>query len=257
MNAQRHVLDVVEDELWARRAAEVMAAAMTDAVERRGRCLMALSGGSSPLDVFAELAHLDVPWADVVICQADERVVPPDDSARNLAAQFERLGDLGARWLPLPVDSYLAGDSADDDESDGPMSDFLQQLVDVAGDPPVFDLIHLGLGSDGHTASLLPGDPVVGELRRYVALTEPYESGSSITRRLTLTRPVLDRSRMILWLVSGASKGPMLKRLLDGDMSIPAGLIHPPHSVVLADRSAARAVHDRPDDDYYDNDNDN
>ncbi len=115
----------------------------------------------------------------------------------------------------------------------------------------MFDLIHLGLGSDGHTASLVPGDPVVGELRRYVALTEPYASGGSTTRRLTLTRPVLDRSRMILWLVSGAGKGPMLGRLLDGDMSIPAGLVHPPHSVVVADRSAARAVHDKPADEDY------
>ncbi len=251
MSAQRHVLDVVDDDLWSRRAADVMAAAITAAVERRGRCLMAISGGSSPLDVFDRLAGLDVPWADVTIVQVDERVVPPDSPARNLAAQFERLGDVGARWLPLPVDALLAEDFPDESDLNEVAAEFLQQLTDTAGDPPVFDLVHLGLGSDGHTASLLPGDPAVGELRRYVALTELYGSGESMNRRLTLTRPVLDRSRMILWLISGASKGPMLKRLLDGDMSIPAGLIHPPHSVVVADHSAARAVHDRTDDDDH------
>lgn len=252
MNGQRNVLDVVEDDLWARRSAEIMAAAITSAVQQRERCLLALSGGSSPLAVFEKLARLDVPWPDVTIFQADDRIVPGEHEARNLAAQQEHLGRTAARWLALPVDRLLADGVVTDDPAapvdvaavDQVLDEYADELTAVAGSPPVFDLVHLGLGSDGHTASLVPGDPVVGELRRYVALTEPYEAGGLTTRRLTLTRPILDRARMILWLVSGSSKGPMLNRLLAGDMSIPAGLIHPPHSVVVADRSAARAVHD-------------
>lgn len=252
MSDQRHVLEVIDDDLWAKRASEVMAAAITDAVQKRGRCLMALSGGSSPWTVFDDLAAADLPWGDVTIFQVDERLVPPTDEARNLAGQQQRLAETGARWIPLPVDRLLTdspGSEPTTVDIGEVQRDFEAIITAEAGNPPVLDLVHLGLGSDGHTASLLPGDAAVGELRRYVALTEPYHSGSTTPgalalRRLTLTRPVLDRARMVLWLISGAAKGPMLGRLLNGDMSIPAGLVHPPHSVVLADRSAAKSVYD-------------
>lgn len=270
MSPDRHLLDVTSPQRWAERAAEVMATAMIAAVDRRERCLIALSGGSSPTEVFKILAdHDEVPWDRIVFLQVDERIVPLDSSARNLMGQRSVLGHLGASWLPLPVDELLTlrgrppvshePPRVIDHQHARPVLDrFTEQLVTMAGDPPVLDLVHLGLGADGHTASLVPGDPLVEELRRYVGLTGLY-SGSpptetqqqaaldpkrrtQPTQRISLTRPVLDRARMVLWLVRGSSKSAVLPRLLNGDMSIPAGLVHPAHSVVVADTEAAARV---------------
>jgi 6-phosphogluconolactonase/glucosamine-6-phosphate isomerase/deaminase len=105
----------------------------------------------------------------------------------------------------------------------------------IAGSPPVFDLIHLGLGPDGHTASLVPGDPVLDVTDADVALTEVYQG----RRRMTLTYPMINRSRRILWLVTGGDKVAMLRRLLDGDKSIPAGRMGQDRAVVIADSAAA------------------
>lgn len=272
MTAGNHVVDVVPTEQWANRAADVMAAAIVAAVEQRDRCLVALSGGSSPTEVFKALAlREEVPWEKVVLLQVDERIVPLDSSARNLMTQRGVLGHLGASWLPLPVGELLALRGRPPTNQDTPraidpdvarpvLEQFSEQLVALAGDPPVLDLIHLGLGSDGHTASLLPGDALVTELRRYVGVTGFY-SGSpptvtqqqaaldpnrqaQATQRVSLTRPVLDRARMVLWLVRGSSKSNILARLLDGDMSIPAGLVLPAHSVVVADGDAAVELRD-------------
>jgi 6-phosphogluconolactonase len=234
-----HILDISTPERWAERAAEVMAAAICAAIGRADRCLVALSGGSTPRPVFEALAAQDLLWEKVTILQVDERIVPDGDPARNLAGQRDALGHLGADWLPLPVEDLLEirPDDPDGSEQTAAVLDaFSTALVEVAGDPPVLDLVHLGLGDDGHTASLVPGDPLVDELRSYVGLTAEYNG----TRRVSLTRPVLDRARMVVWLVSGATKAGPLGRLLAGDLSIPAGLIRPAHSVVLADADAAR-----------------
>ncbi|MEM7275798.1 MAG: 6-phosphogluconolactonase [Actinomycetota bacterium] len=238
-----HILDITPTKRWALRCADVLEASIAQAVDRFDLCTLALSGGSTPGPVFESLAERELPWERVTILQVDERLAPAEDPARNLAAQQAALGDVGASWLPLPVDELLA--IADPEELFEPTHEaevkavldrFRVRLIDLAGDPPILNVVHLGLGDDGHTASLVPGDPLLTELRAYVGVTEPYNGH----RRLSLTRPVLDRARMVVWLVSGASKAEPLGRLLAGDMSIPAGLIMPAHSVVLADEDAAR-----------------
>ncbi len=235
-----HTLDITETDRWALRAADVMEAAIAQAIDRFGRCNMALSGGSTPAPVFASLAERELAWDAVTILQVDERIVPGDDPARNLTPQQEAFAELGANWLPLPVEDLLLLGPLDPVRGDvkAVLQRFGQQLVELAGEPPLLDLVHLGLGDDGHTASLVPGDPLVNQLRDYVGITEVYNGN----RRLSLTRPVLDRARMVVWLVSGSSKAGPLGRLLAGDMTIPAGLIRPAHSVVLADDAAARQV---------------
>ena len=235
-----HLLDISPTDRWAERAADVMAAAVSEAVQRSGRCLMALSGGSTPAPVFRSLAARDLPWDQVTIIQVDERLVADGDPARNLVQQRDAFGDTGASWLPMPIDALLdAASSADAGARRTSILDrFCLDLIELADDPPILDLVHLGLGDDGHTASLVPGDPLLAEMRDYVGLTDVYQG----TRRVTLTRPVLDRARMALWLVAGPDKAEPLGRLLQGDMTIPAGLIRPPHSVILADSDAARQV---------------
>ncbi len=269
MSEGRHLLDVTTSGRWPSRAAQVLGAAVSGAIEQRGRCLMAISGGSTPTPVFAELARLDLDWPKVTILQVDERIVPLDSSSRNLMVQRGLLGHLGCSWLPLPVDDLLALRGRPPTDQDQPrpitreaadpiLDRFAARLTDLADDPPVLDVVHLGLGSDGHTASLVPGDPLVDELRRYVGLTGLY-SGSPptttqavaaldkgairpTTQRVSLTRPVLDRARMALWLVSGADKADVVRRLMEGDMSIPAGLVRSAHSVIVADTDAAALV---------------
>ena len=108
-------------------------------------------------------------------------------------------------------------------------------LAKIAGSPPVLDLIHLGLGPDGHTASLVPGDPVLQVSDADVAVTGIYQG----RRRITLTYPLLNRARRILWLVTGSEKAGMLVRLRNSDPSIPAGRVNPERALVLADQAAA------------------
>jgi 6-phosphogluconolactonase len=115
---------------------------------------------------------------------------------------------------------------------------YAQSLVELAGLPPVLDLVHLGLGSDGHTASLVPGDPVLDVTDADVALTGVYQG----RRRMTLTYPVLNRARTVLWLITGEEKADMLVRLDRGDPTIPAGRIRQDHAIVLADTAAAQGL---------------
>ena len=237
MTSDLHLLDISVNDAWVTRAADVMAAAIEAAINRTDRCVMALSGGSTPAPVFAELADRDLLWELVTILQVDERMVPHGDPARNLTAQEAALGHLGARWLPFPIDELLSCAEPEQAARRCAVLDrYALALVELAGDPPVLDLVHLGLGDDGHTASLVPGDPLLHQMRDYAGVTGVYQG----SRRVTLTRPVLDRARMVVWLVSGANKAEPLGRLLRGDTSIPAGLIRPPHSVILADSDAAR-----------------
>lgn len=213
-----HHIEIAESAQLAERAADVFATAITASVEARGRCLVGLSGGSTPIPFFYALASRNLPWDKVTLIQVDERIAPDGSVDRNITEQrkaFGPLTDLG--WLILPVH--------DPDD----LGHFVAELVRLAGQPPVLDVVHLGLGADGHTASLIPGDPLVKERFAYVGRTRTYQG----TARLTLTRAVLERARLLVYLVEGADKSDALNRLNNADHTIPAGLIQPRQSVII------------------------
>jgi 6-phosphogluconolactonase len=176
------------------------------------------------------LADEPMPWKDLHVVQVDERVAPPGDPDRNLTYLRASL----LEHAPLPPEQIHAM-PVEDSDLEAAAATYARVLQQVAGSPPVLDLAHLGLGPDGHTASLVPGDPVLEVTDRDVALTGVYQR----RRRMTLTYPLLNRSRRILWLVTGAEKVQMLGRLQRGDPSIPAGRICPDEGLVLADFAAA------------------
>jgi len=214
----------------AREAARVIAAEARAAVAARGRFIVAISGGRTPWRMLRELAGEDVPWSGVHVVQVDERIAPAGDPDRNLTHLRESL----LEHAPLPADRIYAM-SVEEADVEVAARSYARILGQIAGAPPVLDLAHLGLGPDGHTASLVPGDPVLNVTDRDVALTGVYMG----RRRMTLTYPMLDRSRRILWVVTGAEKVTMLPRLLAADPSIPAGRVRQEHASVLADRAAA------------------
>src|SRR6516162_5190025 len=191
---------------------------------------MAVSGGHTPWLMLRMLADEKLPWQQVHVVQVDERVAPAADPDRNLAHLRASLLD----HAPLSPDNIHAMpvEAADLDRA---AAQYAATLRDLAGSPPVLDLIHLGLGPDGHTASLVPGDPVLDVTHADVAVTGPYQG----RRRMTLTFPIINRSRFILWLVTGSEKAATLVRLRDGDRSIPAARVRQDQALVVADRAAA------------------
>jgi 6-phosphogluconolactonase len=211
-------------------AARVIAAEARAVVAARGRFIVAVSGGSTPRRMFRALAGEDVPWTSVHIFQVDERIAPAGDPDRNLTHLCESL----LEHAPLPAEQIYAMPVEVADHEAAARS-YARTLERIAGTPPVLDLAHLGLGSDGHTASLVPGDPVLDVVDRDVALTGVYMQ----RRRMTLTYPMLNRARRILWVVAGLEKAAMLTRLCAADTSIPAGRVHQDRALVLSDSSAA------------------
>ena len=214
----------------ASKAAEVIAAEARVVVAARGRFIMAVSGGHTPWQMLRALANEDVPWESVHVVQVDERIAPAGDRDRNLI----HLRDSLLEHAPLPTTQIYAM-PVEQPDSEAAARSYALTLQQIAGTPPVLDLAHLGLGPDGHAASLVPDDPVLNVTDRDVALTGTYMK----LRRMTLTYPMLNRSRRILWLVTGAEKVAMLPRLLAADASIPAGRVQQQRSLVLADRAAA------------------
>ena len=214
----------------AREAAKIIATEARAAVTARGRFIMAVSGGKTPWQMLRDLAGEDVPWPDVHVFQVDERIAPAGDPDRNLTHLRESL----LSHAPLrPEQIYAMPVEIKDLEAAA--KSYVDTLQKVAGSPPVLDLAHLGLGPDGHTASLVLNDSVLDVVDADVALTGIYQN----RRRMTLTYPLLNRSRCVLWVVTGAEKVEMLARLRDGDVSIPAGRIRRENALVLADRAAA------------------
>jgi len=201
-------------------AATLLASALRETVGARGHGSLALSGGrAGPL--FAALGSRPVPWDHVDIFQVDERVAPNGHEDRNLGLLRSQLPEAALeRIRPMPVTDL---------ELEAGASDYAAAL------PDRLDAVHLGLGTDGHTASLVPGDPVLRTDDRDVAVSAPYEG----RRRMTLTFPALARARLVVWLVTGPDKWDVLRRLLDGDPAIPASHVAAPRQVIVADRSAA------------------
>ncbi len=219
-----HRLEVLDDvDSVLRRGAEEMAEAAKAAIAERGRAALAVSGGSGPWPMFSRLEDFGLDWTRIDIFQVDERVAPAGSPERNLTHLIEALS-IGAQGSirPMPV--------TDPD---------LEAAADryAASLPEALELAHLGLGPDGHTASLVPGDPVLDVMDRRVAVTAREYQG---TRRMSLTYPELSRVRKLLWVVTGENKRDALAKLIDRDPSIPAGRVEPGgESQILADRAAA------------------
>ncbi len=232
------MLEVVADrEALADRAVDVIVEIANQSIDERGIFTLAISGGSTPrrmLEVLAERPGVD--WERIHLFQVDERVAPDGDPDRNatmldealLTESFRSRHDVGGVWL-MPVT---------DGDLDSAASAYAATVDRIAGSPVVFDLVQLGLGSDGHTASLIPDDPILAVDDRDVATTEVYNG----RRRLSLTWPVLDRAKHQLWVIAGEDKGPALSQYLNADPAIPATLPTQARATVLVDEAAFSAT---------------
>ncbi|MFZ0664584.1 MAG: 6-phosphogluconolactonase [Acidimicrobiales bacterium] len=221
MSTDHELVTLPDADALAKAAAELVARRARNAVEQHGKFTFAVSGGKTPWAMFAELAHEDVPWGSVVIFQVDERVAPDGDPSRNLTNLTNSLGDARseAKVVAMPVT---------DPDLDRAAAEYASLL------PDRFDLVHLGIGPDGHTASLVPGDPVLLVTDRLVGLTGEYQGN----RRMTLTYPAIERADEILWLISGSDKRDALSKLLAGDTSVPAGRVEVEDQTILADAAS-------------------
>jgi 6-phosphogluconolactonase len=221
---------LADAEAVAREAASFIAGEARAAVAARNRFVLAFSGGRTPWQMLRFLADEAVPWRDVHVVQVDERVAPKGDPDRSLTHLAKSL----LERTPLPAEQFYAM-AVESPDLEAATKRYALALREIAGSPPVLDLVHLGLGNDGHTASLVPGDAVLGVTDSDVALTGVYQG----RRRMTLTYPIINRSRQVLWMVIGVDKSEMLQRLLAADESIPAGHVSQFQALVLADRAAA------------------
>ncbi len=220
---------LVDPEAVARTAAAFTAGEARTAVAARGRFVMAVSGGRTPWTMLRSLADQELPWSHVHVVQVDERVAPAEHPDRNLTHLRESL----LAHCPLRPEQVHAM-PVESENLEAASAQYAVTLQQTAGAPVVLDLVHLGLGPDGHTASLVPGDPVLDVTEADVAMTGVYQG----RRRMTLTFPILDRARRIVWLVTGREKAEMLARLCEADRSIPAGRVRQQQAVVLADDEA-------------------
>jgi 6-phosphogluconolactonase len=218
----------------ATRAAELAAAQLRDGLGARGRATLAVSGGRTPERMLALLAREELAWDRIDVFQVDERVAPAGDADRNALqlrrAFAARLATQPERFHFMPVESA--------DSSAGAAA-YARELAAAAGDPPTLDVVHLGLGSDGHVASLFPGSALLDDTRVPVAVTPEAHEGR---RRMTLTLPVLARARLVLLLVTGADKRAALARLTANDRGLVASRVPPARAMIVADLEAARSI---------------
>ena len=227
-------IEVLKDaEAVAREAAAIIAADARAAVAERGRYVLAVSGGHTPWVMLRALAGENVPWDSLHLVQVDERVAPAGHADRNLTHLRESL----LEHAPLR-EGQIHAMPVESSDLAGAAKQYAAILSGIAGSPPVLDLVHLGMGPDGHTASLVPGDSALEVMDADVAATGIYQG----RHRLTLTYPLINRSRRILWLVTGEKKADMLVRLRNQDISIPAGRVNQDAALVLADRGAAGEI---------------
>jgi len=216
-------------EAVSKRAAAIVAADAREAVAARGTYNVAFSGGHGPWVMMRELANEDVPWDKVQVFQIDERVAPAGDPDRN----FTHIRESLLSHAPLRPEQVHAM-PVEFRDLEAAAGQYAQTLREYCGATPLLDLAHLGLGPDGHTASLVPGDPVLNVTDRDVAITGVYQG----RQRMTLTYPMINRSRKILWLVTGADKVDALRKLRAGDTSIPGGRIAQENATLLAEQAS-------------------
>ncbi len=214
----------------ADRAAQVLAEHLRSAIRARGRATMAVSGGRTPEALLAALARHELAWQQVHVCQVDERIAPDAHPERNLGLLQRAL--FGHRAGPVPQLHAMPVTATDPGTA---AARYAGLLVALAGRPPVLDVVQLGLGVDGHTASLVPDDPILDVTDRDVAVTQPYQG----RRRLTCTFPLLARARHRVWVVSGTDKAPALSRVHAGDLQLPAARVPRQDARWLVDRAAA------------------
>jgi 6-phosphogluconolactonase len=234
MTSDPLAIEVLPDpEAVAARATGVLAGYVLEDAARHGAATLALSGGRTPRRVLERLATIELPWDRVAVFQVDERIAPLGHTDRNrthaaaaLAAPLRRHA-ASFHWMPV-----------EEPDLDAAARRYADALRSAAGTPVVLGTVHLGLGPDGHTASLFPGSPLVEERAREVAVTEPHLG----RRRMTLTLPVLNRARRIVWIVTGADKRAALAGLVAGDAGIVAGRVRRDGALVLADADAAAAL---------------
>jgi 6-phosphogluconolactonase len=220
-------------EVAAERAAEWLRAEIGRAVASRGHCRIALSGGRTPWRMLHDLRRLRVHWHGVEVFQVDERVVAASDERRNA----RQLADLLIAPDALAADAFHGMPVEHQPLAEGAV-DYATLLAERCGTPPVLDVVQLGLGSDGHTASLVAGDALLEDLDHDVGVSGVYQG----VRRMTLTYRALNAARHRLWLVTGADKARALRALWDGDASVPAGRVAREASFVFADAEAAAAL---------------
>lgn len=220
-----------EPEAAAAAAAACVGRLLSTATTARGRSSLALSGGHTARFLLDALARQPLPWHALTVFQVDERVAPPGQPSRNLTGlQTRLLIHAPPDWAGLramPVELCLRRAAAE----------YAEQLDRAAGRPPVLDVVHLGLGADGHTASLVPDDPVLAAVND-VAVTGVYRGH----RRVTLTYPCLARARHRVWLVTGADKAPVLAALMRGDRRLPASGLAGLKGTCYLDEAAAAAL---------------
>jgi 6-phosphogluconolactonase len=214
----------------ARKGAAFIAAAAHDAIEQRGRFVIAVSGGTTPRQMLRNLVAENIRWKNVDIVQVDERLAPAGSLDRNLTCLQQSLLDgvpmRPQQVHPMPVETRDAAAA---------IIAYVQKLQRLAGSPPILDLVQLGLGLDGHTASLVPRDPVLEMDKADVAVTGIYQG----LRRMTLTFPIINRARCVFWIVTGAAKADVFARFTNGDITLPASRVDRSRSLVLVDRAAA------------------
>lgn len=219
----------------AQKAAEMIAESAEERIRLHGIFLLAVSGGSTPWKMLRQLADINLSWDKIELFQTDERIAPAGDQQRNLtqiqANLLQHLALKPKQVQAMPVEQTDLNLAA---------KNYAQLLSKSCGDPPILDLVHLGLGEDGHTASLLPDDPAL-KIKEPVAITNEYHGH----RRMTLTYPTINAACNRLWVITGANKQSMLKRLYHGDSQIPAGLVERNNTTILADQSAAAGLDHR------------
>jgi len=213
----------------AEQAAELVAQRLRDALAARNHASAAFSGGTTPWSMLRVLARAGLDWERIDVFQVDERVAPAGSDERNathIEATLVKLAPVPSRrWHPIPVE---------EPDPAGAARRYERELRDATGGE--LDVVHLGLGDDGHTASLVPGDPVLGVTDRLVAATTGEYQGC---RRVTLTYAAINAARAVVWLTAGAGKGEMLRRLVAADPTIPAGRVLQDRAVVVSDEAAA------------------